>query len=308
MIAASDDRPNEDGVPLDAPAAADRPAEAPPPERGAEGVPQAPRRRRRRRRRKPPGTTAPPPVAGANDAAAPRRQEGEAPSRERLTIKRSPPPPAAPPGAAPANRPPRSRGRRRRPPRFRPGEPRPGTDAAAAAAQTGADPAPAEARQDAPRPRQGQRPGDRRGFKPRVSEDRSGEGGGRGPRERGKARPGRGKPGGRNRPFGGDRGGPPKRPERVLVSLESTVDRGFEDVPDEANEGGTRRVTWTIVKRTVADQKTTRPVSAVYVLQRDGVDTEFANLGAARAAVNKTIVHPEKLTRAKAEYAAAKKK
>jgi hypothetical protein len=40
------------------------------------------------------------------------------------------------------------------------------------------------------------------------------------------------------------------------------------------------------------------------VLRRDGADTEFAQLAAARAAVKKTIVHPEKLTRPKADYAA----
>ena len=56
----------------------------------------------------------------------------------------------------------------------------------------------------------------------------------------------------------------------------------------------------------VADQQSGKAVSAVYVLQRDGVDTEFPNLGAARAAANKTIVHPEKLTLSKAEHAAAK--
>jgi hypothetical protein len=82
------------------------------------------------------------------------------------------------------------------------------------------------------------------------------------------------------------------------------VDRGFEDVEDEAE---TRRVHWTIVKRTTADQVSRKPVSAVYVVQRDGVDSEFPNLGTARGAVNKTIVHPEKLTRSKAEYAAEKK-
>ncbi|HEX6442645.1 MAG TPA: hypothetical protein VF007_10690 [Stellaceae bacterium] len=82
------------------------------------------------------------------------------------------------------------------------------------------------------------------------------------------------------------------------------MDRGFEDVEEEA---GTRRVHWTIVKRTTADLISRKALSAVYVLQRDGVDTEFPNLGGARNAVNKTIVHPEKLTRAKAEYAAEKK-
>jgi hypothetical protein len=86
------------------------------------------------------------------------------------------------------------------------------------------------------------------------------------------------------------------------------VDRGFEDVADEANEGATRRVDWTIVKRTIADQRSTKAVSAVYLLRRDGVDTEFAQLAAARAAVNKTIVHPEKLTRPKADYAAVANK
>jgi hypothetical protein len=43
------------------------------------------------------------------------------------------------------------------------------------------------------------------------------------------------------------------------------------------------------------------------VLQRDGNDSEFPSLGAARSAVNKTIVHPEKLTLSKAEHVAAKK-
>jgi hypothetical protein len=47
-------------------------------------------------------------------------------------------------------------------------------------------------------------------------------------------------------------------------------------------------------------------MSQTYVLQRDGTDSEFPNLGAARNAVNKTIVHPEKLTLSKAEHAAQK--
>ena len=84
------------------------------------------------------------------------------------------------------------------------------------------------------------------------------------------------------------------------------IDRGFEDMADEAEDSVTRRVHWTIIKRTVADQKTGKPLSAIYVLQRDGIDTEFPNLSAARAAANKTIVHPEKLTLSKAEHAAAK--
>ena len=92
------------------------------------------------------------------------------------------------------------------------------------------------------------------------------------------------------------------------------VDRGFEDVapppPAEGEapaEGGTRRVDWTIVKRTLADQRAAKTVSAQYILKRDGAETEFPNLGAARAAVNKTIVHPEKLTKAKADYPTTKK-
>ena len=64
---------------------------------------------------------------------------------------------------------------------------------------------------------------------------------------------------------------------------------------------------WTIVKRTTADLISRKPVATVYVLQREGSDTEFPSLGAARNAVHKTIVHPEKLTLSKAEHAAAKK-
>ncbi|MGH7045634.1 MAG: hypothetical protein ACREE2_04505 [Stellaceae bacterium] len=86
------------------------------------------------------------------------------------------------------------------------------------------------------------------------------------------------------------------------------VDRGFEDIADDTEESGTRRVHWMIVKRTVADQNSGKAMSAIYVLQRDGADTEFPNLGAARAAANKTIVHPEKLTMSKAEHVAAKSK
>lgn len=85
------------------------------------------------------------------------------------------------------------------------------------------------------------------------------------------------------------------------------VDRGFEDVADPADDSAARRVHWTILKRAVADQQSGKQISAAYVLQRDGIDTEFANLGAARAAANKTIVHPEKLTLSKAEHVAAKK-
>jgi hypothetical protein len=98
----------------------------------------------------------------------------------------------------------------------------------------------------------------------------------------------------------------PKRPEPRLYALESVVDRGFDDLPED-EDGTTRRVHWTILKRSVADQTSGKAMSAVYVLRRDDIDTEFPNLGAARAAVNKTIVHPEKLTMSKAEHAAARK-
>ena len=108
---------------------------------------------------------------------------------------------------------------------------------------------------------------------------------------------------------GRGRDAPLRKPEQKLYALESVVDRGFEDVTEDSNEsgeGGTRRVHWTIIKRTVADQKSGKAMSASYVLQREGVEAEFPNLGAARAAVNKTIVHPEKLTLSKAEHVAAK--
>jgi hypothetical protein len=89
--------------------------------------------------------------------------------------------------------------------------------------------------------------------------------------------------------------------------LESVVDRGFDDVAADGEGEAGRRVHWTIVKRSTADQKTGRVTRATYVLQRDGIDTEYPSLGNARAAANKTIVHPEKLTLSKAEHAAARK-
>ena len=108
------------------------------------------------------------------------------------------------------------------------------------------------------------------------------------------------------RPPGRGREAPLRKPEQKLYALESVVDRGFEDITEDSDAGGTRRVHWTIIKRTVADQKSGKAMSASYVLQREGVEAEFPNLGAARAAVNKTIVHPEKLTLSKAEHVAAK--
>jgi hypothetical protein len=119
------------------------------------------------------------------------------------------------------------------------------------------------------------------------------------PRARGRRTPG---PDHRRQRRDGDASS--KRPEPRLYALEAIVDRGFDDVVDAAEDNLTRRVHWTIIKRTVADQGSGKPVSATYVLRRDGVDSEFPGLGAARAAANKTIVHPEKLTVSKAEHAA----
>ena len=117
---------------------------------------------------------------------------------------------------------------------------------------------------------------------------------------------GRGRPGESERRRGRGRDEAKRQVEQRLYARELVVDRGFEDVTDEAADSEPRRVHWTIIKRMVADQQSGKPISAVYVLQRDGADTEFPNLGTARAAANKTIVHPEKLTLSKAEHAAAK--
>jgi hypothetical protein len=156
--------------------------------------------------------------------------------------------------------------------------------------------------------RDGQGRGERRDGQPRDGERRDRD---RGPR-RGKGGKPFGKGGDRDRGGRGDRRD--NKPAPKLYSFESVVDRGYEDVapppPAEGEapaEGGTRRIDWTIVKRTLADQRAAKTVSAQYILKRDGAETEFPNLGAARAAVNKTIVHPEKLTRAKADYPSTKK-
>jgi hypothetical protein len=146
---------------------------------------------------------------------------------------------------------------------------------------------------------------------PRERTARPGDAAARGPDRRDRGSDTRGRRDGRSsgRPPGRGREAAPRKPEQKLYALESVVDRGFEDVTEDSNEGGqgdTRRVHWTIIKRTVADQKSGKAMSASYVLQREGVEAEFPNLGAARAAVNKTIVHPEKLTLSKAEHVAAK--
>jgi hypothetical protein len=239
------------------------------------------RRRRRRRRRGPRPEGAPQPGvaadAPASEASAGDGQTAEAVSADSLQPATAPAGPhEGRPGRGPRHR--RGRGRRDFRPRERQGE--------------GGAPAEGGAPERAPRDRDHDRP--RRG--PRDRDERRGKGkGDRDRRDRGK------------RPFGKGRDDFRKKPEPKLYSFESVVDRGFEDVADPANEGATRRAEWTIVKRTVADQKAARTVSAVYVLKRDGADTEFANLAAARTAVNKTIVHPEKLTRAKADYPSTKK-
>ncbi|MBV8736327.1 MAG: hypothetical protein JO007_03530 [Alphaproteobacteria bacterium] len=211
------------------------------------------------------------------------RPEGEVPRRRR---RRRPGP--RPPGAAAASetqsleapqqfgRPPRGRDRRRGDERSRTAQP------------------------DRNRDGQPQRRGPGGGSRDR-------EAGGPGRRERDdRAARGRGPDGRREGQRGRGRDAAPRRVELKLYTLESMVDRGFEDVPDEAEESGSRRVHWTIIKRTVADQKSGKPISTTYVLQREDSETEFPNLGTARAAANKTIIHPEKLTMSKAEHAAAK--
>jgi hypothetical protein len=155
------------------------------------------------------------------------------------------------------------------------------------------------------------RAGEPQGHGPRQPRERAagvGDAVGRGPVRRDQGTDARGRRDRRlsGRTPGRGRESPPRKPEQKLYALESVVDRGFEDVTDDSDEAGTRRVHWTIIKRTVADQKSGKAMSASYVLQREGVEAEFPNLGAARAAVNKTIVHPEKLTLSKAEHVAAK--
>jgi hypothetical protein len=241
-----------------------------------ESTPTRPRHRRRRARyplvERPSGTDGEPTAAEGAPAEAgaemPTRPLGTRPPRSRNRRRRRRPNDAAANGAAPAGQSaPRREGEERSPDR--------------------SDRAPHNREHDRDR---GARDGtgrhdrrdDRRGSQREGQRDR----GRRGPpgRERGRGLP--------------ERKAPPK-----LYSFDSVVDRGFEDVEEE---GETKRVHWTIVKRTTADQISRKPMSAVYVLQRDGNDTEFPNLGAARSAVNKTIVHPEKLTRSKEEYAAEK--
>jgi ATP-dependent RNA helicase SUPV3L1/SUV3 len=256
--------------------------EAAPPSPSLPGSPAQPgehkRRRRRRRRGKRPEGAAPLQASGetgtgGGENGAADAANGTAPASEGGTGER-------PPHA----RSPRHRRRRDRRdgagPRPNDGAPREG----------GNDGAPREGASRDDRPRHDRDRRDRGERGDREHRDRE-----RGPRD-GKKR--FGKKGG----FGQGRDDRRPKEQPKLYSFESIVDRGFEDVADPANEGATRRVDWQIVKRTVADQKSAKPVSSVYLVRREGVDTDFANLAAARQAVNKTIVHPEKLTRPKADY------
>jgi hypothetical protein len=182
-----------------------------------------------------------------------------------------------------------------------------------------------EQRRDRGERRDGQqRSGPPRDGQPRDAQPREARPGDGQRRDRDRERgPRQGKGGGKG--FGGKGGDRDRRdgrrdkPAPKLYSFESVVDRGFEDVAaapasgegegasDGESQSQTRRIDWTIVKRTVADQRAAKTVSALYILKREGAETEFPNLGAARAAVNKTIVHPEKLTRPKTDYPTTKK-
>ena len=268
----------------DVPPGADLPAMSPP-----EGGP----RRRRRRRRGPRREADSPEVAEDGAVQAATRAPEPSPNVA--------PPSDSEPSVGRPHEQPRSRRRRRRPPR------------PAETSTAGADKIVAASAADgtaAGSPRY--RPAPYRGSRSRGVRDRS-SGDERSPERRSvgddRRSPNR-RPRGRGAPRrddgrrGRDRDAARKRPEQRLYALEAVVDRGFEDVVDAAEDNLTRRVHWTITKRTVADQDSGKPISATYVLKRDGVDREFPGLGAARAAVNKTIVHPEKLTLSKAEHAA----
>jgi len=268
-------------------------------------------RTRPRRRRRPPTrpTAAPSGEPGTTASGGSETTPGDEPGTSAQGTTATPPAPRLGPDGQPLRR----RRRRRRPPQLG------GAGDNAATAQAGdASTAPGVPNTDGNR-----RPPRRRNRRPRSdrpgaegaaapAEQAAGQGRdrrsgpGRGPRDGDRRRERDGRPGRRDRRDGRDgrgRGDGPKRVEVKLYSIDSIVDRGFEDVEEEA---GTRRVPWTIVKRTVADQITRKPKSQSYVLQRDGVDSEFPSLGAARDAVHKTIVHPEKLTLSKADHAAQK--
>lgn len=317
--------PPEQPVTAETPSAGAAPVDGQPqPAAGAEssdqGAPQdAPRgdqpqhRRRRRRRRHRPRTDATAAPLGDGAVATPDAAAPPAGAEASSVI-------AAEQGAplqTPRGSEPHKRRRRRRRPRPEGADPAAARDLRSEPAG-GADPAATAVAST--EPRRGRAPGREgrrhqgarensfgRDDRGRQSRDRregeKGDARSREPRHKRDGRDGR-RPNGRGRDR--DRDDRRKKPEPKLYRMEAIVDRGFEDVPDPATEGATRRVDWTILKRTTTDQHTARTVSAVYVLQRDGVDTEFPQLSAARAAVNKSIVHPEKLTLSKADHAAAR--
>jgi hypothetical protein len=286
-----------------------------PPSLAPTGDPTRRRRRRRRRHRRPSvdaggvsDTTAAsvtaPTAQDASAQPAPGEASAAVPGEQRA------------PGDPPAGDAPRRRRRRRRR--------RPQSDGVQQAAGTNPNSATAaaapEPRRDTPRPQGDRPPRHRQRRHGRERDDREREerrrgdqrgastGNNRESRARDPRRPHHKDDarGGKHPRHGRERGEFRKKPEPKLYRLESIVDRGFEDVADPATEGATRRVDWVILKRTTADQRAARALSAIYVLRRDGSETEFAHLSAARAAVNKTIAHPEKLTLSKADHAAAK--
>jgi hypothetical protein len=275
---------------------------------------QPQRRRRRRRRRRPrrdgaeansSTPSAESPAAAQTAAAQPAALEGSVAAT---------PEPAAPTPSPTTDAPRKGRRRRRRRPRQGSGAAAAGHDPMSSApGATAPAPAPTEPKElgherhrERHRSSREERPrGDDSGrgqpHEPRLREARDARG-----RDADRPRHKRGAGGPKDRRRGPDRADFHKKPEPKLYRLESIVDRGFEDVADPATEGTTRRVDWTILKRTTADQRTARALSAIYVLRRDGTDAEFAQLSAARAAVHKAIAHPEKLTLSKAEHAKAR--
>ena len=284
---------------------------------GAEGPKPAPHRRRRRRRRPPHGVSQ---EEGVSQEGVSTVEKTGLPDSATATLGAAPTLPE--PSARAAGELARPRRRRRRPPhRTEPTGPDLGNQnpsESEALTEGTSQSAPGAGGRPPTGPRRHRRPGGtaeqearprRRGpWQPRDDDMRRGTAGARSPEQRDPGSDARGRRdrGSRGRPPGRGREAPQRKPEQKLYALESIVDRGFEDIIDDTDERGTRRVHWTIIKRTVADQKSGKPMSAAYVLQREGVEAEFPNLGAARAAVNKTIVHPEKLTLSKAEHVAAK--
>ena len=274
-----------------------------------------PPRRRRRRRRGPPRDPAADPVSTGGDGQAQQAALGH--DGEQSAAGGDPARSEGALGTPPQDNLPRQHSRRRYGQRRTPrtaasadqrlgGEPQGGTDAATREGERSVRrPWAGGPRNRSPRdvrPREGEQRDSAPRERSAPAMRREADQGERGQRARGP----RGE-GSRDRRQGRGRDSPQKKVEQKLYILESVVDRGFEDVAAQAEESVARRIHWTIVKRTVADQKSGKPMSAVYVLQREGSESEFPNLGAARLAVHKTIVHPEKLTLSKAEHAAAKK-